>query len=292
MTLKRTRVKKLHIISVVLTLLIMTYFSPVLASTSQNNTISSYDTLIELLNNDSTLTKDEYHTLLMNVMKENPAFLLTLNDQETDALAKIYKVVFDDLLMININKNEMGILFYGVELLADLNSLLHNVKVEISIEATPTLESDAADCLDAYISDKSYQQPIDRFTLVVIQRINQEQTRLIQADIPIRLLRYNLNIKEELNDIKALSILPTSLQEVESTVYSAKVVKIKTVDLDAFSLISTKKKEETEKKFFSFVDASIDSNRLIMSAIIIIAATSLIVYLLFVGLKIKKQVET
>jgi hypothetical protein len=283
--------RKLVMISMLFMYVLTTNFSSVLAATDENNSISYYDQLILVLESDETLTSTEYRELLLKVLEENPYFLITLNDDELSVLEKIYNQVFSEQLKVHINTNNVSLLFFGLPLLADLKSLLNNIPVDLYVEVTPTLDSDNLNILETLVDVKAYQDPFDVFTLEVKQIIHSKQKVIHESDIPIRILRYNIEIVDEPEFIKAYSIQKSTIQELDSIIYSHKVMQIKTYTLDGFSLLSIQTKEIPPKKFLGWADLTIDSNRLFFSGALLIGVGILIGYLMKLALKTKKQVE-
>jgi hypothetical protein len=291
MKTSKQRNSKVLIIAMLIGIILTTNFLTVFAATDENNSISYFDRLIQILNTSEKLTDIEYRELLTNTLEENPYFLVSLNDEELDALEKIYQQVFKNLLTIHINTNDVSLTFFGIALLADLDTLLHDIPVDLYIEATSTLKNDQLNTIKSLIDKNDYQEPFDVFLIAVKSIIQAEETLIQEPSIPIRMLRYNILIMDDPAFIKAYSIHQNTTEEIETTIFSTKVMKIKTTTLDGFALVSTQQKTTIVDKPLGLFDFTIDKNRLIVSGLLILGVGTLISYLMVLAIKTKKQVE-
>lgn len=287
----KQRKRKVLIIAMLIGIILTTNFLTVFAATDENSSTSYFDRLIQILNTDEKLTDIEYRKLLTNTLEENPYFLVSLNDEELDALEKIYQQVFKDLLTIHINTSDVSLTFFGLSLLADLDTLLNNIPVDLYVEATSTLKDDQLNTINRLIDKNDYQKPFDVFLIDVKTIIQEEETVIQEPVIPIRMLRYNIMIMDDPASIKAYSIHQDTTEEIETTIFSKKVIKIKTSTIDGFALVSTQQKTIIVDKPLGLFDFTIDNNRLILSGVLILGVGTLIGYLMVLAIKTKKQVE-
>lgn len=282
---------KVVIISMLLICALTANFLVVFAATNEDESTSYFDTLIYILETNTELTDAQYRELLSNTIEENPYFLVSLNDNELDALEKIYKRVFENLLTIHINTNDVSLTFFGLYLLADLQTLLDNIPVDLYVEVISSLSDNQLKTVRKLIDLNAYQEPFDEFSISIKSIVQDKETIIQQTEFPISLLRYNINIIDNFNSIKAYSIHQDKTQELESTVFSKKVIHLKTTTVNGFFILSTEEKVTEEEKPLGLFDFTIDNNRLILSGALLIGVSILISYLMGLALKTKKQVE-
>lgn len=282
---------KVVIISMLLICALTANFLVVFAATNEDESTSYFDTLIYILETNTELTDAQYRELLSNTIEENPYFLVSLNDNELDALEKIYKRVFENLLTIHINTNDVSLTFFGLYLLADLQTLLDNIPVDLYVEVISSLSDNQLKTVRKLIDLNAYQEPFDEFSISIKSIVQDKETIIQQTEFPISLLRYNINVIDNFNSIKAYSIHQDKTQELESTVFSKKVIHLKTTTVNGFFILSTEEKVTEEEKPLGLFDFTIDNNRLILSGALLIGVSILISYLMGLALKTKKQVE-
>lgn len=279
------------IIMMLLVNMLMMNVSPVLASTNENQTTSYFDRLINVLNTNEILTDKAYHELLSNVLEENPYFLVSLNDREIDALEKIYQKIFSGILTIHFSESDVFLTFFGLSLLADLDSLLNNIPVDLYVNASFTLDQNQLNTIEIFLESNKDKEMLDVFQIKCKQVIQQEETHIQQTNIPIRILRYNIDLKKNNKRSMAYSINGTTMNQLDLMVYSNKVVKIKTEVLNGFVLVGHKEETPKTDSLPSYFDFTIDSNRLWFSGVLVLGVGILISYLMALALKTKKQVE-